>query len=114
VDQNFERMDGIVNPDYAPSVMSSVITQNYVANNAFDASSALTMGYDNESWAPPDSWGVQPVSSMPSNALNEEDNAEFEDYQIDVQEKWDMPKKNVSSCLGLGLGLIMTLIYNLN
>lgn len=54
-----------------------------------------------ESWAPPDSWGVQPPSiiSGTTMAINEEDHTEYEDYQIDVQEKWDIPKKNVSKTL---------------
>lgn len=29
--------------------------------------------------------------------MGDEDHAEYEDYQIDVQEKWDIPKKNVSN-----------------
>jgi hypothetical protein len=31
-----------------------------------------------------------------SATLLEDDHAEFDDYQIDVQEKWDIPKKNVT------------------
>ncbi|KAI9252732.1 hypothetical protein EDC94DRAFT_662874 [Helicostylum pulchrum] len=98
LDQNFERMDGIVNPDYyksiSPAPPSIISTLNSTVNNsAYD-----TLGYDLESWAPPDSWGVQPPSIISGTtvALNEEDHTDFEDYQIDVQEKWDIPKKNAN------------------
>lgn len=56
-----------------------------------------SQGLDLESWAPPDSWGVQPPSIMSASTnMLEEDHTDFEDYQIDVQEKWDVPKKNAN------------------
>lgn len=35
-------------------------------------------------------------ASVNNMGLPDDDQVEYEDYQIDVQEKWDMPKKNVS------------------
>ncbi|EIE82758.1 hypothetical protein RO3G_07463 [Rhizopus delemar RA 99-880] len=82
LDQNFDTMDGIVNPEYYKT---------------FSPAPQLAMdnGFDFESWAPPDSWGVQPASIAANLALDE-DQTDFEDYQISVQEKWDIPKKNAN------------------
>ncbi|KAG1175973.1 hypothetical protein G6F70_003746 [Rhizopus microsporus] len=82
MDQNFDTLDGIINPEYYK--IASPYPQ-LAADN----------GFDFESWAPPDSWGVQPTSIAANLALDE-DHAEFEDYQMDVQEKWDVPKKNAN------------------
>ncbi|CAO3647711.1 unnamed protein product [Mucor hiemalis] len=103
LDQNFEKMDGIVNPDYykttSPAPPSIIGTLNNNPNGLYRNDS---LGYDSmdlESWAPPDSWGVQPPSIMSASTnmgMVDEDHAEYEDYQIDVQEKWDIPKKNAN------------------
>lgn len=84
VDQNFDKMDGIVNKSFQRATSPGphpTLTPN--ENN------------DLESWAPPDSWGVQPSSVFSVSAV-EEDQTDFEDYQIEVQDKFDIPKKNVS------------------
>ncbi|CEJ04732.1 hypothetical protein RMCBS344292_18686 [Rhizopus microsporus] len=71
MDQNFDTLDGIINPEYYK--IASPYPQ-LAADN----------GFDFESWAPPDSWGVQPTSIAANLALDE-DHAEFEDYQMDIQ-----------------------------
>ncbi|KAL7326851.1 cysteinyl-tRNA synthetase, variant 2 [Mucor circinelloides] len=110
LDQNFEKMDGIVNKDYyksnspAPTSTAAAAAAAAMLPSTTNAPSANltpngmdTTGLDLESWAPPDSWGVQPPSIMSASTnMLEEDHTDFEDYQIDVQEKWDVPKKNAN------------------
>ncbi|KAI8374033.1 hypothetical protein EDC96DRAFT_498308 [Choanephora cucurbitarum] len=80
LDQNFERMDGIVNKEYYRNLSFDAIPPTLIVPD--DGSR------DNESWAPPDSWGVQPASLMSGAAsLMEDDQAEFEDYRMDVPTK---------------------------
>jgi hypothetical protein len=99
VDQNFDTLDGIVNPEYYkiasphPQLAVDNVSLRYQTTDI--SITLFQKGFDFESWAPPDSWGVQPTSIAANLALDE-DHAEFEDYQMDVQEKWDVPKKNVS------------------
>ncbi|KAF7727155.1 cysteinyl-tRNA synthetase [Apophysomyces ossiformis] len=59
---------------------------------SFDSLSAV------ESWAPPDSWAVQPPSMktsgmMTGSTLMDEEMPEFDEYSI-MDEKWDVTKKN--------------------
>ncbi|KAI8346761.1 hypothetical protein BD560DRAFT_411226 [Blakeslea trispora] len=80
LDQNFERMDGIVNKDYYRNMSYDAIPPTLIIPD--DGSR------DNESWAPPDSWGVQPASIISGAAsLMEDDQVEFEDYRMDVPTK---------------------------
>ncbi|KAI7905147.1 uncharacterized protein BX663DRAFT_468986 [Cokeromyces recurvatus] len=90
LDQDFDKMDGIINRDYYKrSPAPSLIGTN---NQTEDTSYELL-----ESWAPPDSWGVQPASIMSISAsLMDEDNMDFDDYPIHVQDKWNIPKKNAN------------------
>ncbi|KAI9348402.1 hypothetical protein BD770DRAFT_395368 [Pilaira anomala] len=101
LDQNFERMDGIVNREYykpGPTAPPSIIS-TLTSNQTYEY-----MGYDGDAcpdnWVAPDSWGVvQPPPSFISGttiAINEEEHTDFDDYQIEVQEKWDIPKKNAN------------------
>ncbi|KAI8969130.1 hypothetical protein BDF20DRAFT_893368 [Mycotypha africana] len=95
LDQNFEKMDGIVNKEYyhelstAPtatvSPIPSVLQQQEAPKNS---------NYDVlEAWAPPDSWGVQlPSTTTAVNLLDEDTqqqqqqpSGEFVDYHMDVQ-----------------------------
>lgn len=100
MDQNFDTLDGIINPEYYkiaspyPQLAADNVSLN-TSNHRHINNTLFQKGFDFESWAPPDSWGVQPTSIAANLALDE-DHAEFEDYQMDVQEKWDVPKKNVS------------------
>ncbi|KAG2200534.1 hypothetical protein INT47_012320, partial [Mucor saturninus] len=95
LDQNFERMDGIVNRDYyksnSPAPPSIISTLNTLVNSS-TASDSIT--YD-ESWAAPDSWGVQLPSIFDgaSETIHEDDQNDYEDYPINDPEKWDIPKK---------------------
>ncbi|EIE81744.1 hypothetical protein RO3G_06449 [Rhizopus delemar RA 99-880] len=83
MDQNFETMDGIFKSDLNKTVSPN---PQLTADN-------LSLGFDFESWAPPDSWGVQPASIAANLALDD-DQAEFEDFH--VQKKWDIPKRNAN------------------
>ncbi|KAI9470923.1 MAG: hypothetical protein EXX96DRAFT_643928 [Benjaminiella poitrasii] len=80
LDQDFDRMDGIVNRDY------------------YKGSPAPSLGYESlETWAPPDSWGVQPASVTSASAsIADEEQQDYDDYSIAVRDKWNIPKKNVN------------------
>ncbi|KAI8377803.1 uncharacterized protein BYT42DRAFT_358201 [Radiomyces spectabilis] len=88
-------MDGIVNPDYHYShSMGSLTSSSLVRDQSLDSLSAV------ETWAPPDSWAVQPAdvfspgTSLATSTLVDEDSSEFDDYSIVEQEKWDVHRKN--------------------
>lgn len=54
-----------------------------------------------ESWAPPDSWAVQPpgmivVTDATAASIIDEDTQDLDEYTMVEQEKYDIKKKNVS------------------
>ncbi|CAO3699689.1 unnamed protein product [Rhizopus stolonifer] len=77
LDQNFERMDDIVNPDYYKE--TSPFPQFTIDN--------FSTGMNIDSWSPPDSWDVQPASFTPTDNLAlDDEHTGFEHYQIEDQE----------------------------
>ncbi|CAO3661661.1 unnamed protein product [Rhizopus stolonifer] len=69
LDQNFDTMDGIVNPEYYKTFSPA-------------PPMAIDNGFDYESWNAPDSWGVQPPSITANLSMDD-----YEEYQ---------PKKNAN------------------
>ncbi|KAG1474319.1 hypothetical protein G6F56_000424 [Rhizopus delemar] len=77
LDQNFEKMDDIVNPDY------------YKETSSFPQFTidSFSTGMNIDSWSPPDSWDVQPASFTPIDNLTlDDEHTLFEHYQIEDQE----------------------------
>ncbi|KAG0190477.1 cysteinyl-tRNA synthetase [Apophysomyces sp. BC1034] len=90
LDQNFASLEGIVNPEYYLRNQSDILAPAslLVRDTSFDSLSAV------ESWAPPDSWAVQPPGMITSGAMSgstlvEEEMPDFDEYSIIEQEKWD-------------------------
>ncbi|KAI8344460.1 hypothetical protein BC941DRAFT_464678 [Chlamydoabsidia padenii] len=97
LDQNFTSMDGIVNPEYyqvqPTSVTPSTTTTTLCDQLIPDMSSNV------ESWAPPDSWAVQPPGIMvvvdaTAASIADEDTHDSDEYTLVEQEKYDIKKKN--------------------
>ncbi|KAI8060952.1 hypothetical protein BC940DRAFT_337222 [Gongronella butleri] len=92
LDQNFTSMDGIVNPDYY-QYQQSMIHPSLLRDHYAEAPSPA------ETWAPPDSWGVQPpgvmaAADVSANPLVDEDTHDLDEYTMVDQEKWNVKKKN--------------------
>ncbi|KAI9473701.1 MAG: hypothetical protein EXX96DRAFT_621335 [Benjaminiella poitrasii] len=112
LDQNFNSMDGIINPEYRNSLKGKPsITQG-------------VSGVDNntEHWAPPDSWAVQPATAeeAPDNnietpAIAPNNRSEQADYFPVVEhENWNIPSKNYCIRIFRPDGTFGTLIVPLN
>ncbi|KAI8341379.1 hypothetical protein BC941DRAFT_449807 [Chlamydoabsidia padenii] len=97
VDQNFTSMDGIVNPKYyqeQQTLMASSITTSTLCDQQASEAPSHT-----ESWAPPDSWAVQPpdiVTTMDTTmeATMDDEVHDSDEYTLVEQDKYDIKKKN--------------------
>lgn len=88
-------MDGIVNPDYYASKATAILPSQVPHQPQ--------QNWEPEQWAPPDSWAVQLPAVMsedgetvPPTALTDDDAQEYDEYAMDENDKYDVPRRNVS------------------
>ncbi|CAO3650420.1 unnamed protein product [Cunninghamella blakesleeana] len=93
LDQNFTSMDGIVNPDYYQQQPISITPAMALRDQITESSST------SESWAPPDSWAVQPPEMIAGTDLTtatilEDDTQGLDEFALGEQEKWEIKKRD--------------------
>ncbi|RCI00446.1 cysteinyl-tRNA synthetase, partial [Rhizopus stolonifer] len=101
--QDFNSMEGIINPEYRRSEQTRV--------------SLSQQGADSEHWAPPDSWAVQPADEYAEDfhTPSISSKAEPSDYFPVVEnEGWNVPSKNFCIRIFRPDGTFGTLIAPLN
>ncbi|ORZ09003.1 hypothetical protein BCR42DRAFT_396553 [Absidia repens] len=98
LDQNFTSMDGIVNPEYYHGQQPALLTPSTTTTTLCDQ--LVPEAPSNaESWAPPDSWAVQPPGMMnlpdPTTTSSvDEETHDSDEYTLVEQDKFDTKKKN--------------------
>ncbi|KAL9542839.1 hypothetical protein PS6_009601 [Mucor atramentarius] len=111
VDQNFNSMDGIINPEYRNGQRT---------RTSFSQQGAMTQSTDHnaEHWAPPDSWAVQPadevLDEIQTPALLSTKNEPSDYFPVVEHENWNIPSKNYCIRIFRPDGTFGTLIAPLN
>ncbi|EPB86553.1 hypothetical protein HMPREF1544_06627 [Mucor circinelloides 1006PhL] len=111
VDQNFNSMDGIINPEYRNGQRT---------RTSFSQQGAMAQSTDHnaEHWAPPDSWAVQPadevLDEIQTPALLSTKNEPSDYFPVVEHENWNIPSKNYCIRIFRPDGTFGTLIAPLN
>ncbi|CAO3652906.1 unnamed protein product [Cunninghamella echinulata] len=93
LDQNFTSMDGIVNPEYYQQQPVSITPAMVLRDQTVELPSNA------ESWAPPDSWAVQPPeiiagTDLTTTTILEDDTQGLDEFALGEQDKWEIKKKD--------------------
>ncbi|CAO3615597.1 unnamed protein product [Mucor fragilis] len=120
LDQNFQSMDGIINPEYRNGSSSNNARPRTSLSQQGGAMTQMTDHTAEQHWAPPDSWAVQPAADdvldeIQTPALVTARN-EPSDYFPPVveHENWNVPSKNYCIRIFRPDGTFGTLIAPLN
>ncbi|KAL9554394.1 hypothetical protein MBANPS3_002839 [Mucor bainieri] len=121
--QNFQSMDGIINPEYRHQRPRTSLSQQ---GGAMTHITAATDHTAEQHWAPPDSWAVQPPTAVDDVLLQDTEAVqtpalvssrnEANDYFPPVveHEQWNVPSKNYCIRIFRPDGTFGTLIAPLN